>query len=52
MYSFSSSFGNEYILLAVDYVSKWVEAIHTRTNDAMVVVKFRRDNIFTRFGMP
>ena len=49
---FSSSFGNEYILLAVDYVSKWVEAIPARTNDARVVMKFLRDNIFVRFGMP
>ena len=49
---FPSSFGNEYILLAVDYVFKWVEAIPSRTNDAKVVVKFLRENIFARFGMP
>ena len=49
---FSSSFGNEYILLAVDYVSKWVEAVPTRTNAAKVVVKLLKENIFTRFGMP
>ena len=34
---FPPSFNNLYILLAVDYVSKWVEAIPTRTNDASVV---------------
>jgi len=39
---FPSSFGNEYILLAVDYISKWVQAIPTRTNDAKVVVNFLR----------
>ena len=33
------SFGYVYILLAVDYVSKWVEAKPTRTNDAKVVDK-------------
>jgi len=49
---FPSSFGNEYILLAVDYVSKWVEAIPFRTNDAKIVMKFLRVNIFARFGMP
>ena len=43
---------NEYILLAVDYVSKWVEAIPSRTNDTKVVVKFLRENISARFGMP
>ena len=48
---FPSSFVNKYILLAVDYVSKWVDAIPTRTNAAKVVVKFLRENIFTRFGM-
>src|SRR3954471_13763386 len=36
-----SSFGpNKYILVAVDYVSKWVEAMATPTHDARVVVKF------------
>ena len=49
---FPSSFGNLYILLTVDYVSKWVEAIPTRTNDDSVVIKFLRSHIFTRFGTP
>ena len=41
-----------FILLAVDYVSKWVEAKPTRTNDAKVVVDFVRFNMFCRFGIP
>ena len=49
---FPSSFGYLYILVAIDYVSKWVEAIATRTNDHQVVVKFLKENIFSRFGMP
>ncbi|KAM1277774.1 hypothetical protein ACFX2J_029878 [Malus domestica] len=49
---FPSSFGFMYILLAVDYVSKWVEAKATRTNDSKVVADFIRTNIFARFGMP
>ena len=49
---FPSSFSNLYILLAMDYVSKWVEAIPTRTNDASVVAKFLRSHIFKRFGTP
>ena len=51
MVSFPSSFGNEYILLAMDYVSKWARAIPSRTNDAKVIVKFFRENIVARFGM-
>ena len=43
---FPASYSNLYILLAVDYVSKWVEAIPTRTNDAKVVAHF------SRFGTP
>ncbi|RDX72688.1 hypothetical protein CR513_47783, partial [Mucuna pruriens] len=35
---FPISNGYSYILLAVDYVSRWVEAIATKTNDAMVCV--------------
>ena len=49
---FLSSFGNQYILVAVHYVSKWVETILTRTNDNKVVVKFLKENIFSRFGTP
>ncbi|XP_043710444.1 uncharacterized protein LOC122659396 [Telopea speciosissima] len=49
---FPSSFGLEYILVVVDYVSKWVEALATRTNDHNVVVKFVQSHIFSRFGFP
>ncbi|KAJ9541597.1 hypothetical protein OSB04_028103 [Centaurea solstitialis] len=41
-----------YILVAVDYVSKWVEAMACHTNDARTVVKFLQKQIFTRFGTP
>ena len=37
---FPSSFGNLYILLAVDYVSKWVEVIVCPRSDANTVVRF------------
>ncbi|RDX67970.1 hypothetical protein CR513_53098, partial [Mucuna pruriens] len=40
-----------YILLAVDYVSRWGEVIATRTNDTKVVVDFLKSNIFCRFGV-
>ena len=49
---FPPSYNNLYILLAVDYVSKWVEAIPTRTNDAKVVAHFLRSHIFLRFDTP
>ena len=47
-----SSYRNVYILVAVDYVSKWVEAIATPKDDARVVIKFLKKNIFSRFGVP
>ncbi|GKA76046.1 reverse transcriptase domain-containing protein [Tanacetum coccineum] len=48
---FSSSRGNKYILVAVDYLSKWVEAKVLPTNDARVVVKILK-SLFARFGTP
>ncbi|XP_052874568.1 uncharacterized protein LOC128280459 [Gossypium arboreum] len=47
---FTSLFGNLYIILAVDYVSKWIEAKTTRENDAKTTTNFLCDFIFSRFG--
>ena len=52
MRPFPSSFGNIYILLVVDYVSKWVEATSCPINDAITVVGFIQRNILSRFGAP
>ena len=49
---FPTSFGNIYILLVVDYVSKWVEAATCPKNDANTVVGFLQRNILSRFGTP
>ncbi|XP_016571210.2 uncharacterized protein LOC107869164 [Capsicum annuum] len=49
---FPPSKGNLYILMAVDYVSKWVEATASPTNDTRVVLKFVKKHIFSRFGTP
>nr|GEZ78941.1 reverse transcriptase domain-containing protein [Tanacetum cinerariifolium] len=48
---FPSSRRNKYILVAVDYLSKWVEAKAFPTNDAQVVCKFL-NSLFARFGTP
>jgi len=49
---FVSSFGNKYILVAVDYVSKWVEAIALPNNEGKTGVQFLKCYIFARFGTP
>jgi hypothetical protein len=49
---FPPSFGFMYILVAVDYVSKWIEAIPSRNNDHKTVIKFLKENILSRFGIP
>nr|GFB19455.1 reverse transcriptase domain-containing protein [Tanacetum cinerariifolium] len=51
MRPFPSSRGNMYILVAVDYLSRWVEAKALPTNDSRVVVKFLK-SLFARFRTP
>lgn len=46
-----SSYSNEYILVVVDYVSKWVEVVAAQKNDVKTVIKFLKRNIFSRFGV-
>ena len=43
---FPPSFGNLYILLAVYYVSKWVEAVACPRNDANTIVSFLQKKYF------
>nr|GEY00015.1 reverse transcriptase domain-containing protein [Tanacetum cinerariifolium] len=48
---FPYSKGNKYILVAVDYLSKWVKAKILPNNDDRVVVKFLK-SLSSRFGTP
>ena len=47
-----SSNGMKCILVAVDYVSKWVEDISLANNEGKSVTAFLKKNIFSRFGTP
>ena len=49
---FPTSYGHAYILVGVDYVSKWVEAIPCKTTIHRVMLNFLKANIFSRFGVP
>jgi len=52
MGSFPLSFGFLYILVVIDYVLKWIEAIPSRNNNHKTVIKFFKENILSRFGIP
>ena len=49
---FVSSHGMKYILVAVYYVSKWVEDIALANNEGKSVTTFLKKKIFYRFGTP
>ena len=49
---FPTSFGYAYIFEGVDYMSKWVEVVPCRAADHKAMLKFLKENIFSRFGVP
>ncbi|XP_059633309.1 uncharacterized protein LOC132276071 [Cornus florida] len=52
MEPFPMSYGFQYILFAIDYVSKWVKACATKMNEHSAVIAVVKSNIFTCFGIP
>ena len=47
-----SSSGHEYILLAIDYFNKWVEATSYAGLTVARVAKFIKSHIIYRYGVP
>jgi hypothetical protein len=47
-----SSKGHMYILTATDYFTKWPEAVALKRVDSEELIKFLKDNILSRFGVP
>jgi len=43
---FSSSFSNQFILVAIDFVSKWEEIVALPSNDARVVENFKEEHLY------
>jgi len=49
---FLNSYNHQYILVCVDYVTKWVEVVASPYNDTQTLVDFLKKNIFSKFGVP
>ena len=47
-----SNLGNKYVLVAMDYFTKWPEAYAIPNQEAITVAQVLVDNMFTRFGVP
>ena len=52
MGTFVISHGMKYIIVAVDYVLKWTEAITLANNEGKSVTLFLKKNIFSKFCTP
>ena len=48
----NSSRGMAYIIVAIEYLTKWVEAKAVKTNTAAYAATFMYENIISRFGCP
>ena len=47
-----ASNGREYILVAIDYFTKWMEAASYKSVTQAVVARFLKHNIICRYGVP
>uniref|UniRef100_A0A2N9H3P4 Reverse transcriptase domain-containing protein n=1 Tax=Fagus sylvatica TaxID=28930 RepID=A0A2N9H3P4_FAGSY len=47
-----ASNGHEFILVAIDYFTKWVEACSFKNVTQVAVTRFVKNNIICRYGMP
>ena len=47
-----SAKGHKYIIVAVDYFTKWVEAMSTFGNDGETAALFLFNQVIARFGIP
>jgi transposase InsO family protein len=47
-----SSAGFFFILVAIDYFTKWVESVPLKNSTDDQVISFLENNIFSRFGVP
>jgi len=48
----NSSKGHRFILVRVDYFTKWIEAIPLAKVDQQAVISFIQNHILYRFGTP
>ena len=47
-----ASNGHEYILVAIDYFTKWVEATSYKSVTQVMVAQFLKHNIIFHYGVP
>ena len=48
----ASSKGHNFILFAIDYFTKWVEAVPLKKEEQKDVIQFIKEQIIHRFGIP
>jgi hypothetical protein len=48
----ASKLGHKYIIMVVDYFTKWEEAMSTYSNDVIIVALFLLNHVIARFGVP